>query len=88
MHKKLHEMLSGFMYQILDRAPPSLIPDAITMTNVHSNNTKLPRILIVPTGTDLHLYGDEIERLNRHGIVVIHDDGEEISELLWHLNRE
>lgn len=56
---------------VLETAPESLVPVALELVRKYPNDFRIPRVLVVPAGTDLRKYADEREKLSAPGVVVV-----------------
>lgn len=67
---------------VLETAPKSLVPVALELVKRHPNDSRIPRVLVVPAETNLRKYADEREKLAAPGVVVVRMGSAELRGIL------
>ena len=78
----LSRALGNRPHVILDSAPESLLPTATSLLELCGKDAIIPRLIVLPAGTDLRTYSEERRILCGPGIAVVNIGSPELKYFL------
>lgn len=67
----VHKAFGDWPHLILETAPDLLMSTARELISRYLDDQRIPRVIVVPAGTDLRKYAEEREQLCGPGVVVV-----------------